>query len=143
MCSGSSGSHASGVVNGWDGQKMIDEDPIPDYSEPSTILYRIRIIRDETEEFEWSRMVADIYGYEGGAAEYEQDINGFLDYCIVYMLDHNTPEGFYVMEGFTTKYWKDYWGEVDCSHDYTCIRKATEKDWEHFGVRPEDGSYEL
>jgi len=118
-----------------------EEDSIPDYSEASTILYRI--IRDDTADFKWSCMIADIYAYEGGAAEYEADYNGFLDYSIVAMLDHDTPEGFYVMEGFTTEYTKDYWGEVDCRHDYTLIRKATDKDWKHFVVRPEDGNYDL
>ena len=113
----------------------------PDFREPSTILYRV--IFDPEPRTKWDKYLVDIYAYEGGAAEYEQEFGGFLDYTIADMLDLDTPEGFYVMEGFTSYYSTDYWGEVDCDHEFTCIRKATDNDWKHFSVTPEDGNYEL
>jgi hypothetical protein len=117
------------------------EQVCPDPSEPSTILYRVML--DPEPRSKWDKYIVDIYAYEGGGAEYEQEFGGFLDYTVVDMLDLDTQEGFYVMEGFCSYYSKDYWGEVDCDHEFTCIRKATDKDWKYFGVKPEDGTYEL
>lgn len=105
------------------------EDYCPNPSEPSTILFEIEYVDGKN----WG--IYEIQ-YEGGAAEYENCYGCGLDYTIKDMIGvSEIEEGeWYVIEGFTTDYWKDYYGEVDCNHYFTNFRKATIYDRLYFGV---------
>ena len=118
---------------------QVGEIEIPNPSEPSMILFRT-LDEGRTHNGQPETTV-DVYAYEGGAADYEQNYGPGLEYILSSMVDH--IEGFWIMESFVVYYHTDYYGEVDGDYDYETIRKALPSDWEHFGCSPEDGNYLL
>ncbi len=72
------------------------------------------------DEFGWS--VEETY-HDGGFADIEQ-AGGFLDYRVLDLIDEKA-EGWWLLEGFTISWSRDYWGEVDAEYDITGQRRAT------------------
>jgi hypothetical protein len=110
----------------------IDEDEeyeCPNPAEPSTILFQIEYVDGD----DWG--IYEIQ-YEGGAAAYEAEFGAGLSYTIKEMIGVNEikEDEWFVIEGFSTHYWQDYYGEVDCSHEFTKFRAASIYDRLYFGV---------
>jgi len=117
---------------------LPDEDnDCPNPSEKSTVLFRV------LHEDHRDRPTVDIYAYEGGGADYEDNYGPGLDYTVEGVLEDGIKEGFYVIEGLYMVYSTDYCGDVDADTEFDNMRPAEQKDWYHFGVKPEDGGYEL
>lgn len=80
--------------------------------------------------FRWDLNDAMVQGicYTDGDAAYENDASMLDTHCADIAGD-NAKTGWYVIEGFTMTYTKDYYGEVDGDADYKTFRRATFKDF--------------
>lgn len=104
----------------------------PNPSEPSTILFEVETV-SRTEMSVWLTL-GEVDG-RGGAFEYEQEFGPGIEYVIEQfpeVTDEVVEGGWYIIEGFTCHFTKDYWGEVDCDHEFTHFRIATDEDKEAF-----------
>lgn len=73
--------------------------------------------------------------YSTGDADIEQEAGMLDDYCKEAVAP--APTGWYVIEGFTTDYVRDYYGEVDTYVDHKEKRAATWRDFKRlWGFAP-------
>lgn len=111
----------------------IEEDEeyeCPNPSERSTILFEVIEYVDGKD---WG-----IYEccYEGGAAEYENEFGVGVVEIVKNFIDVSQIKAgeWYVIEGFTSHYFQDYYGETDCHHEFDKFRVATIYDRLYHGV---------
>jgi len=114
--------------------EVLHGEPIFDFSSLEDVLFEVsRNGEGNQGRSHWDgwniERCAIIRGKEGviGAATYETEFGGFLNYTIMDMIDPPQAEGFYVLVGVTGQYNKgDGWmtdDDMDFSHE--SVRPAT------------------
>lgn len=110
--------------------------PIFDFSSPEDVLFEVVGPHDESgSRTDWRNFSIEtctiINFKEGvtGAASYDAEYGGFLDYTIQSMIDP-PGEGWFVMVGITGEYHKgDGWvTDDDMTFDFKTVRPATEEE---------------
>lgn len=101
----------------------------PNPSEPSVILFEVEYVDGK----DWGIYECQ---YEGGAAAYENEFGvGVIEVVKDFVDVSEVEEGeWYVIEGFTSHFTRDYYGEVDCHHYFDKFRRASIYDRLYFGV---------
>ena len=107
-----------------------DNEPVFDFNSPEDVL--IQIIADVEDIPSWRDYHVEyatvINAKDGvtGAASYEQEYGGFLDYTMQDLIDC-PGAGWWVVEGVTGVYTKGDWGFTDDDMRFSCkgVRPAT------------------